>query len=183
MHSLRDLFDAIRYVVKTGCQWRFLANELSPGPRSINRDAVGCTRVFSSTSRTTFARLFDFSATEPSKRRQQFLMDVHFNRRPKVESVPDMTGPRKCITGSSLTLLLKTGGIPDLALRRDLGQSKASQVPMTSGECRDCADTVSQRIDPCGTEPANEGKRPLNATKPASEKTHAVGAFDPRANY
>ncbi len=29
-HSLRDLFDAIRYVVKTGCQWRFLPHDFPP---------------------------------------------------------------------------------------------------------------------------------------------------------
>ncbi len=29
-HSLRDLFNALRYVVKTGCQWRFLPNDLPP---------------------------------------------------------------------------------------------------------------------------------------------------------
>jgi transposase len=29
-YPLRDLFDAIRYVVKTGCQWRFLPHDLPP---------------------------------------------------------------------------------------------------------------------------------------------------------
>lgn len=29
-HALRDLFDALRYVVKTGCQWRFLPHDLPP---------------------------------------------------------------------------------------------------------------------------------------------------------
>ncbi len=29
-HSLRDLFNAIRYVVRTGCQWRFLPHDLPP---------------------------------------------------------------------------------------------------------------------------------------------------------
>lgn len=29
-HPLRDLFDAVRYVVKTGCQWRFLPHDLPP---------------------------------------------------------------------------------------------------------------------------------------------------------
>jgi transposase len=27
-YSLRDLFNAVRYVVKTGCQWRFLPHDL-----------------------------------------------------------------------------------------------------------------------------------------------------------
>jgi transposase len=29
-HSMRDLFNAMRYVVKTGCQWRFLPHDLPP---------------------------------------------------------------------------------------------------------------------------------------------------------
>ena len=29
-HSLRELFDALRYIVKTGCQWRFLPNDFPP---------------------------------------------------------------------------------------------------------------------------------------------------------
>ena len=29
-HALRELFDAIRYVVKTGCQWRFLPHDFPP---------------------------------------------------------------------------------------------------------------------------------------------------------
>ena len=29
-HALRDLFNALRYVVKTGCHWRFLPHDLPP---------------------------------------------------------------------------------------------------------------------------------------------------------
>ena len=29
-HALRDVFDAVRYVVKTGCQWDFLPHDLPP---------------------------------------------------------------------------------------------------------------------------------------------------------
>jgi transposase len=29
-YSLRDLFNAVRYVIKTGCQWRFLPHDLPP---------------------------------------------------------------------------------------------------------------------------------------------------------
>ena len=29
-HALRDLFDAVRYVVKTGCQWRYLPHDFPP---------------------------------------------------------------------------------------------------------------------------------------------------------
>ena len=29
-HPLRELFDALRYLVKTGCQWRFLPNDFPP---------------------------------------------------------------------------------------------------------------------------------------------------------
>src|SRR4030095_5577298 len=29
-HALREVFNAIRYVVKTGCQWRFLPHDFPP---------------------------------------------------------------------------------------------------------------------------------------------------------
>ena len=29
-HAMRDLFDATRYVVKTGCQWRYLPHDFPP---------------------------------------------------------------------------------------------------------------------------------------------------------
>ena len=29
-HDLRDLFDALRYVIKTGCQWRYLPHDFPP---------------------------------------------------------------------------------------------------------------------------------------------------------
>src|SRR4029079_7057141 len=29
-YALRELFNAMRYVVKTGCQWRFLPHDLPP---------------------------------------------------------------------------------------------------------------------------------------------------------
>lgn len=31
-HPVRNLFDAVRYVVKTGCQWRMLPNDFPPWP-------------------------------------------------------------------------------------------------------------------------------------------------------
>jgi transposase len=30
VYWLRDLFDAMRYVVKTGCQWRYLPHDFPP---------------------------------------------------------------------------------------------------------------------------------------------------------
>jgi len=33
-HSLRDIFDAIFYVLKTGCHWRLLPTTFRPGKRS-----------------------------------------------------------------------------------------------------------------------------------------------------
>ena len=29
-YSLRDAFNALRYIAETGCQWRFLPNDLPP---------------------------------------------------------------------------------------------------------------------------------------------------------
>jgi transposase len=30
LHPLRELFNALRYVVKTGCPWRFLPHDFPP---------------------------------------------------------------------------------------------------------------------------------------------------------
>jgi hypothetical protein len=48
-YPLRDLFNAVRYVVRTGCQWRFLpqgSSALDCGlPTSSPLDASGCLRA------------------------------------------------------------------------------------------------------------------------------------------
>ena len=31
-HSLRELFNGVRYIVRTGNQWRFMPNDLPPWP-------------------------------------------------------------------------------------------------------------------------------------------------------
>ena len=94
-HALRDLFDAIRYVVKTGCQWRFLPHDFPPW-----------TAVYQQARRWLHAGVFEHIAhdlraivrflndrnLEPSR---QFLMDVRFNRRQRVETARVMTGPRR----------------------------------------------------------------------------------------
>ena len=40
-HPLRDLFDAVRYVVKTGVQWRYLPHDFPPGRRRTSRRGAG----------------------------------------------------------------------------------------------------------------------------------------------
>jgi len=47
-YSLRDLFDALRYVVKTGCQWRFLPHDFPPW-----------TAVYQQAQRWVQAKIFD----------------------------------------------------------------------------------------------------------------------------
>ena len=50
-YSLRDLFNALRYVVKTGCQWRFLPHDLPPW-----------TAVYQQARRWLEARVFETAA-------------------------------------------------------------------------------------------------------------------------
>jgi len=52
-HSLRDHFNAMRYVVKTGCQWRFLPNDLPPW-----------TAVYQQARRWFFAGVFEMITHE-----------------------------------------------------------------------------------------------------------------------
>ena len=40
-HSLRLIFNAVRYVVRTGCAWRMLPNDLPPWYRCINSPNAG----------------------------------------------------------------------------------------------------------------------------------------------
>ena len=60
-HSLRELFDALRYLVKTGCPWRFLPNDFPPGPRFISRLADGSRPASSSKPLMTCASSCDSS--------------------------------------------------------------------------------------------------------------------------
>jgi len=50
-YSLRELFDALRYVVKTGCQWRFLPHDFPPW-----------TAVYQQARRWVEARVFEQAA-------------------------------------------------------------------------------------------------------------------------
>jgi transposase len=50
-YLLRDLFDALRYVVKTGCQWRFLPHDFPPW-----------TAVYQQARRWLEARVFEMAA-------------------------------------------------------------------------------------------------------------------------
>ncbi len=93
--ALRDLFDAIRNVVKIGCQWRYPPHDLPPWAAVYQQARRWSQAVFSSTLHTTFERLFDSSMTEILSHRQQFSMDARFNRRQRAEASPAMTVPRR----------------------------------------------------------------------------------------
>jgi transposase len=41
-YALRDVFDALRWVVKTGAQWRYLPGDFPPWPAVYNRPGAGC---------------------------------------------------------------------------------------------------------------------------------------------
>jgi transposase len=50
-YTLRELFDALRYVIKTGCQWRFLPHDFPPW-----------TAVYQQARRWVEARVFELAA-------------------------------------------------------------------------------------------------------------------------
>jgi transposase len=41
-HALRAVFNGLRYIVRTGNQWRFMPGDLPRGRRSISRRSAGC---------------------------------------------------------------------------------------------------------------------------------------------
>ncbi len=50
-HDLREVFNALRYVVRTGCPWRMLPNDLPPWSRVHQQmqrwfKALRCTQLF-----------------------------------------------------------------------------------------------------------------------------------------
>src|SRR5258708_32292818 len=47
-YDLRTVFDAVRYVARTGGQWRFLPHDLPPWSWCISRCSAGSGRVVSS---------------------------------------------------------------------------------------------------------------------------------------
>ncbi|GGC94813.1 hypothetical protein GCM10010994_60670 [Chelatococcus reniformis] len=40
-HSLREVFNGLRYIVKTGAPWRWMPNDLRLGRLSINKPSSG----------------------------------------------------------------------------------------------------------------------------------------------
>ena len=46
-YPLRELFNALRYVVRTGCTWRYLPHDLPLGPHVTSNGPAGAMRGFS----------------------------------------------------------------------------------------------------------------------------------------
>ena len=40
-HSLREVFNGLRYIVRGGIPWRMMPNDLPPGTRFINKPSAG----------------------------------------------------------------------------------------------------------------------------------------------
>ena len=60
-HSLREVFNGLRYVIRSGCPWRMVPNDLPPilastRRRCISRRSAGWRRAASPTSPATCAR-------------------------------------------------------------------------------------------------------------------------------
>jgi transposase len=52
VHSLREVFNGLRWLVRTGAPWRMMPNDLPPGRMSINRRSAGGTLASSRPSCT-----------------------------------------------------------------------------------------------------------------------------------
>ncbi len=55
-YALRDRFNALRYVVKTGCQWRYLPHDFPLGQPSISKPDAGLKHACLKTRPTISAR-------------------------------------------------------------------------------------------------------------------------------
>ena len=53
-HPLREVFNGLRYIVKTGAPWRWMPNDLPPWPPSIGRRSAGSTPAALRSSRTIY---------------------------------------------------------------------------------------------------------------------------------
>lgn len=68
-HSLRELFNSLRYVVKTGCQWRFLPHDFPPWTAVYQQARRWCQAgVFESIAHDlrTVVRLLEGRGAEPT---------------------------------------------------------------------------------------------------------------------
>lgn len=94
-YPLRELFNALRYVVKTSCQWRFLPHDFPPW-----------TAVYQQARRWIDAEVFEqiahdlrvivrFVGNRDEQPRQRSSMHVLCNQRPRAVVVPDMMEPRR----------------------------------------------------------------------------------------
>jgi transposase len=69
-HDLRALFSAVRYIVKTGNQWRLMPHDLPPWPVAYQQSNAGCGRGASSGWWETCNRCCGTSAAARASRRR-----------------------------------------------------------------------------------------------------------------
>ena len=94
-HALRELFDAIRFVVRTGCVWRFLLHDFPPSTavdqqarRSVQAGVFEhITHALRAIARFLSDRNLELSAA--------ILMDSHFNGRRREGTVQVMTATKR----------------------------------------------------------------------------------------
>ena len=85
-HPLRELFNALRYVIKTGCQWRFLPHDFPPWTAVYQQARRWCQAgVFETVAHDlrTVVRLLEGRAAEP----RAMIVDSR-----TVQSTPDSGG-------------------------------------------------------------------------------------------
>jgi len=60
-HPLREVFNGLRYIIKTGAPWRWMPNDLPPWASEHASDCLACQAICASSFRTL--RAFAFSRT------------------------------------------------------------------------------------------------------------------------
>ncbi len=90
-YPLREVFNGVRYIVKTGAHWRLMPHDLPPSPSCTNRCVAGWPRAASRRSCTICASCCGAPRSVRRRRRARSWMRVPSNRPPRAERAAAMT--------------------------------------------------------------------------------------------
>ena len=108
-HSLRELFNGLRYVLRYGIAWRAMPNDLPPGSPSINRGSAGWRQACSRRLRRICAPSCASPRGATRSRPRRSSTAAPCARRQKAGRAPAMTGPSEK-RGSKLHIAVDTLG-------------------------------------------------------------------------
>jgi Putative transposase of IS4/5 family (DUF4096) len=106
---LREVFNGLRYIVRTGAPWRLMSHDLPPGMSSINNPNAESKPASSSHSSMICAPCYGSSKGAKKARPPQSLMAGPCNRRPREAPAPAMTAPNVGNAARSIWLSIRSG--------------------------------------------------------------------------